>query len=280
MRTIPTALANALLAQTATLCTIWKITRTDSTVLRVTDHDRDLVVSGQTYLAALGYSASAIRTVAGLGANNLDIEGILDAAAITDADLRAGRWDHAAVRVSVVDWSNPAGGVLLLRAGWLGQVEIARGEFRAELLGLSRAFDGTVGEVYQPTCRASLGDARCGVDLGPLTVTGTIDADASDRRTLVDSARTESAGTFDFGLLTWTSGANDGLAMEVRVSTVGGIELQLPMPYAVASGDAYSLTPGCDGLFATCRDRFANVLNFRGEPHVPGTDQLLRFGGQ
>lgn len=280
MRSIPAGLAAAIAAQTAALATLWRVERADGVVLRVTDHDRDLVVGGETYLAALGYRASAIRTAAGLAANNLDIDGVLDDDAITEADLRAGRWDHAAVRVSLVDWSTPAGGVLLLRAGWLGQVEIARGEFRAELLGLSRAFDGTVGEVYQPTCRASLGDARCGVDLGPLTVTGTIDADASDRRTLVDSARTESAGTFDFGLLTWTSGANDGLAMEVRSSTVGGIELQLPMPYAVASGDAYSLTPGCDGLFATCRDRFANVLNFRGEPHVPGTDQLLRFGGQ
>lgn len=280
MRTIPTALANALLAQTASLCTIWKITRTDSTVLRVTDHDRDLVVSGQTYLAALGYSASAIRTLAGLGANNLDIEGILDAAAITDADLRAGRWDHAAVQVSVLDWSNPAGGTLLLRAGWIGQVEISRGSFRAELLGMARAFDSAVGEVYQPTCRASLGDTRCGVDLGALTVTGTIDSTSSDRRTLADAARTEAAGYFDFGLLTWTSGANDGLAMEVRSSSTGTIELQLPMPFAVASGDAYSLTPGCDGLFATCRDRFDNVINFRGEPHVPGTDQLMRFGGQ
>lgn len=280
MRSIPTALANALVAQTAALCTIWQITRTDSTVLRVTDHDRDLVVSGQTYLAALGYSASAIRTLAGLGANNLDIEGILDAAAITDADLRAGRWDHAAVRVSVVDWSNPGGGVLLLRAGWIGQVEISRGSFRAELLGMARAFDGTVGEVYQPTCRASLGDARCGVDLGALTVTGTIDSSSSDRRTLADAARTEAAGYFDFGLLTWTSGANDGLAMEVRASSSGVIELQLPMPYTVASGDAYSLTPGCDGLLATCRDRFDNVVNFRGEPYVPGTDQLMRFGGQ
>jgi hypothetical protein len=37
------------------------------------------------------------------------------------------------------------------------------------------------------------------------------------------------------------------------------------------------LIPGCDKRFATCRDRFTNVHAFGGEPHVPGTDALLRY---
>jgi uncharacterized phage protein (TIGR02218 family) len=52
--------------------------------------------------------------------------------------------------------------------------------------------------------------------------------------------------------------------------------MQLPMPYALTVGDAYSLQPGCDKLLATCKVKFNNVLNFRGEPHVPGTDRLFR----
>ena len=32
-------------------------------------------------------------------------------------------------------------------------------------------------------------------------------------------------------------------------------------------------------LFATCRDRFANAQNFRGEPHLPGNDLLTRYPG-
>jgi hypothetical protein len=33
-------------------------------------------------------------------------------------------------------------------------------------------------------------------------------------------------------------------------------------------------TLGCDKSFATCRDRFANALNFRGFPHMVGNDVL------
>jgi hypothetical protein len=39
------------------------------------------------------------------------------------------------------------------------------------------------------------------------------------------------------------------------------------------------LTQGCDKRAATCAERFANIANFRGEPHLPGFDLLTRFPG-
>jgi cell wall-associated NlpC family hydrolase len=42
-------------------------------------------------------------------------------------------------------------------------------------------------------------------------------------------------------------------------------------------GDAFTIRPGCDKSFATCRAKFANSINFRGFPYVPGTDQVLRY---
>jgi hypothetical protein len=34
---------------------------------------------------------------------------------------------------------------------------------------------------------------------------------------------------------------------------------------------------GCDRALTTCRDRFANVANFRGFPHIPGNDFVLTY---
>jgi len=33
----------------------------------------------------------------------------------------------------------------------------------------------------------------------------------------------------------------------------------------------------CDKRFATCRDRFANGINFRGFPHIPGNDFVIAY---
>jgi len=41
--------------------------------------------------------------------------------------------------------------------------------------------------------------------------------------------------------------------------------------------DHSSFGLGCDRALATCRDRFSNVANFRGFPHIAGNDFGLRY---
>jgi uncharacterized ferritin-like protein (DUF455 family) len=79
--------------------------------------------------------------------------------------------------------------------GWLGEVSLGRNAFSAELRGLTQAYSRTIGELVSPSCRAVLGDARCGVTMGPYTVTGTIDSVHADGVTLYDAARTEAGPT-------------------------------------------------------------------------------------
>ncbi|MEO0810438.1 MAG: DUF2163 domain-containing protein, partial [Pseudomonadota bacterium] len=86
-------------------------------------------------------------------------------------------------------------------------------------------------------------------------------------------------GWFAGGVLTWETGANTGRSIEVKAWTQesGRIELFLPMGYAIQHGDAFRIHPGCDKHLETCIDRFANVLNFRGEPYVPGQDAMMNY---
>jgi uncharacterized phage protein (TIGR02218 family) len=88
-------------------------------------------------------------------------------------------------------------------------------------------------------------------------------------------------GSFTAGKLTFTAGANAGLAVEIKVHRVdeGGvlIELWQQMPEPIAEGDTFTVTAGCDKRFATCRDRFDNIVNFRGFPHIPGNDFVVSY---
>ena len=47
----------------------------------------------------------------------------------------------------------------------------------------------------------------------------------------------------------------------------------------VEIGCRVELREGCDKRFETCVNRFANAVNFRGEPHLPGADLLTRYPG-
>lgn len=275
MKSISPSLLAHMAGELATLATLWKITRTDGQVFGFTDHDADITYGGVTYEAESGYTASAIRTSADLAVDNMEAEGMLSSATITDADLAAGLWDAAAFVIMRVNYADLTMGHEVQRAGTLGNISHGQNHFSAELRGLMQSLQQAVGRVYTPACDAALGDARCGVTLGSYTVTGSVTT-ATSARVFTDTARTEADGYFDGGLITWTSGDNDTYQMEVKSSTSAGvITLQQGMPNGTTIGDTYSLSAGCDKLLATCRDKFSNVVNFRGFPHVPGPDKVI-----
>lgn len=283
MKTLSTPLAALIAGEVTTLATCWKLTRRDGVMLGFTDFNEDIIYASLTYKAATGFSPSAIDNSASLRVDNLDIEGMLSSASLTEADIFAGLYDFAAIDIFHLNYQDISQGIIKLRRGWLGEVSLSKQHFITEVRGLSQAFSQNIGEYFSPSCRASLGDSRCKVNIAAHTVTGSVTSGFSQSG-FTDSARTEANGIFTNGKITFTSGANAGISMEVKeysfkAGTGGTITLVLPMPYAIVAGNTYSLQKGCDKTLATCFSRFNNVVNFRGEPHVPGMDKLLETAG-
>lgn len=273
MKNISGSLNTHIQGESTTLTMCWKLTLRSGAVMGFTSHDRDINYAGVTYQAASGFTPSAVANSADFAVDNMEVEGVLDALTISEGDLLAGKYDFAELEVFLLNYADTSQGVLKLRRGWLGEVSISQGRFVAEVRGLMQRLAHTIGELYSPACRATLGDARCKVAIAGYTVTGSITGITS-QRVLKDTTRAEAAGYFTFGKITFTSGQNNGLSMEVKEYMTGVMVLTLPMPKAVTVGDSYTLTAGCDQTFETCCTRFSNATNFRGEPHVPGAVKM------
>jgi uncharacterized phage protein (TIGR02218 family) len=88
-------------------------------------------------------------------------------------------------------------------------------------------------------------------------------------------------GWFALGRLTWTTGPNAGRVAEVASHEVAAGERRLTLLEApvrpIAVGHGFVVRAGCDKRLETCRDLFANVENFRGFPHIPGQDTVIRY---
>lgn len=277
MRSLSAQLKTHYTGSVATLANCWKLTRKDGVIFGFTDHDRALAISGVNYEPATGMARTAIAARADLSVDTTDVTALLDSATLTEADLMGGKYDGATIEQFAVNWADLTQGTIVLGYGEIGQITTRRGAFRAEVRGLAQKLQQTIGERYSRFCRADLGDARCGVNLASFTVTGAVTA-ATGNQVFTDSARAEAAGYFNFGLLTWTGGNNSGLKMEVKSHTTGGvITLFEAMPKTIQIGDTYSMYAGCDKVFTTCKTKFNNAVNFRGEPHIPGMDETLRY---
>ncbi len=278
MKIISTQLDAHLALEVTTTATCWKLTRRDATVFGFTNHDQDLVVGGVTYQATSGFTPSAVANNSELSVDNLDVEGVIDSAVIAEADIQAGLYDYAQVEIFIVNYADLTQGALNLRTGWLGEIKFSKNKFVAEVRGLMQNLAQGIGSLYSPSCRAKLGDAECGITLASFTVTSSITA-VTDNQVFADSSRAEADGYFAGGVITFTSGLNNGLAMEVKEFVGGLVTLVFPMAYTVAVNDTYSMYAGCDKSFGTCGTKFSNVVNFRGEPHVPGIDRVLKTAG-
>jgi len=283
MLTLSTNMLAHLEQETTTLAQCWLLTREDGKTFGFTTHDEDLTFGGQLYESNKGYSQTATELKSGLSVDDVDLVTFLDSEVITEAELRAGKYDRARLDIFLVNYESFSDGKIYLLKGWrLGLVEIRDEQFFTTVKSITSRLQTPVLEVYAPTCGCyELGDARCGVDVaGSFTDTGTVTS-VSSRRTFIDTSLTAVNHYYQYGLLTWTSGANNNIASEVKdfTSSTDTVDLVDKMPYDIDVGDTFTITAGCDRTFSVCRDIFSNVDNFRGFPHVPGQDKILEYPG-
>ena len=265
-----------------TLAWCWRITRNDGTKLGFTDHDRDLSFDSTVFEASSGLTATEMQSEVGLAVPNLEVTGALRSDRLNADDLAAGVYDHAGIEIFRVNWQSPDQR-LLMRKGTIGEVKRGTTAFAAEVRGLADYLQQERGRIYQFSCDADLGDTRCGVALAAPTLTGTgaVAAMLDARRFNASGLAAYAEGWFGRGLLTWTGGANTGRAIEVKRHVLGpaGFEIETwqDMPAAILVGDTFRVTAGCDKQFVTCRTKFANGVNFRGCPHIPGNDFIVSY---
>jgi len=283
MRTdIPSGLQSHLETRETTLCWCWKITKTDNTVLGFTNHDRDLTFGSVTYEASTGFLGTEIESQLGMSVDNMDVYGAVDSVNISEADIEAGLYDNAEIEVYLVNWEDVSERVIM-KKGNLGEVKRGKTMFQTEVRGISNQLQQVKGRTYQYACDALLGDSRCTKSLAGSTYTGTgaVTSTNSYSSLTASGLGSYANGWFSRGKLTFTSGNNNGIVREVKThfNTDGIVTISLwePTPFEIEAADTFSITAGCDKLFKTCKSKFSNEDNFRGFPHIPGSNTVIQY---
>lgn len=283
MRTLDLGFKAHIESGATRLATCWRIVRTDGVMLGFTDHDEPLVVDGATFEPMLEGGEASSKL--GPQTDTSEVVGVLTADAIAEEDILLGRFDGASVETWRVNWRDTSQRVLLRRAS-IGEITREDGVFRAELRSGQQALNQVRGRLYQALCDAELGDGRCGVDIEDSEFRAeAVVAEMRDRfRIAVIGVEAYAEGWFGFGTATWGSGKRVGLRDRVvshqRLGGVDVLGFGVAVGDWVVEGDAMVVTAGCDRRLATCRDTFSNVPNFRGFPHIPGSDFVLRYPRQ
>jgi uncharacterized phage protein (TIGR02218 family) len=282
MRNISEGLAAHLASGATTLCNCWRISRRDGVTLGFTDHDENLSFDSTLFRAGTGFEGTEIESRFGLAATGSELHGALSDESISENDLVSGKYDNARVELFLADWSNVENR-LLQRCGNIGEIRREGAAFAVESRGLAHQLDQEQGRMFAAPCDADLGDLRCKVDLEnpEFRAEGAIAAVQGAALFTASGLDGYEHDWFTRGKLVWSSGENEGLAVEVKEhrseEDVVTLSLWQTPPNAINIGNTFIITAGCDKRFETCQAKFENALNFRGFPHLPGNDFVVSY---
>ena len=266
-----------------TLC--MRIVPVSGSPIYLTDHPRDLVMSGHTYLSTAGYEFTGHSSTAGFSPASIDLEGIAGASGVTRAAVGSGLFDGARCYGFATTWNAPVEDEEPINVGIFGKTTIVDDGYQIGGVSLVDALNQTVGKTYGAQCPKTFGGteyAGCGVSLAyPNTVTGTLTHVAS-ASVFRDSGRSEAADIFGAGTIAFTSGANAGLKpIEVKQYAADGtITVFESFYYLPAVGDAYTMVRGCRKRLIDCQSRAggSNVANFGGFAYIPNGSTYAQVG--
>lgn len=278
-RTLGGPLTAHIATRSHTRATMLRIDLKDGTSLGITDHNRDLNFDlgdgAISYSASAGILPSDVKLSAGFDADNFEVTGPI-ADLVTREAVLGGRFNRARVRLFQVNWASLGSGAIKILTGDVADARVEGGKFVLAITSDIARFNQVVGSVITPYCAADFGDARCGFT--PEEISATVTAVASDLSFTVGFTGSYANDYFNAGTVEFTSGALAGTA-PVEIfdwSAGGGVTLFTALSDLPEIGDALTVKKGCLRTRDACK-AYGNILNFRGFPEVPGSDQALRM---
>lgn len=270
MRTVSSNLMQDILK--GKIANLMKITLQNGAVYGYTDHDHNLTIDGVTYVPAPGLQKVKMTMTANAEVSNQEFGSAwVDA---PEEDLRAGLFDSAIMEISWGSWQNPGYGRLVVFTGQLGEITWSEEGFKADIVSFMKNLAKNVGNVFTANCRHTLFSGEqtgyvgaCGVNPASYTFSGSVGA-ITIPKWKFSFTSDKPDGYFSNGQITFTSGLNNGLSTVIKSHAGGVLELFLPTAFVINPGDTFNIYAGCDKTLNTCKNKFNNVVNFGGFPHI------------
>lgn len=297
MKTVAPAVLALLATRQFWSANLFTFTLYDGTVLRYTDADKDISSGGHTFLCGGpsqtggpfftgGNNGSGNKVKAhwkvGVDVDTITFDVIPGAALVESVAFltacRLGFFDQATIQIdrAVMPTAYDASaGTIPIFLGYVADVDISRSIATFTVSGgtvlLNRPFPFSV---YQPGCLNTLYDTNCTLSRTSFQATGAATS-GTTANIINDTTLAGATGTYDFGMIKFTSGQNNNFIRGIQTYVHGSpniITLMSPFPFTPAIADSFVIYRGCNKVLSDATrgcTSFSNTANFRGFPFIP-----------
>ena len=244
---------------------------TNAETIRFTSCDRSVVFNGQIYKSCQFINNISFNdleridniTIRFINKDNIELERLLNSKIV--------------IYLSVIDTQNvimKAGNIVCNNAVVIFSGFVENITSNGDLLEISVSsnvakLNYSNSSLFSPICRECLGSAKCGVDLNQYKANGTVSQIISQDCIIGNHRENRSVpvGYYKYGTIKFLSGKLRGITMQIKDEVDGKIYL-LRNTKLIEIGDSYEIFAGCNKTLSVCKNKFNNVVNFRGEPYI------------
>lgn len=270
----------------------WKIqlTSVKNVVFHFTDHTENLLLfDDNVYQAMSSMDSSAQRKQENLESTNKEARGIINSEEITFEMLQTGLFHNARVDEYLVDHRTPWLAPIDYEIYFIRQVSFDGATWHAEIEGMTSLLKRPSGDVWGPMCRVPLfsqGNGKCNalpaVYQQAALITAVTDDNFRFEFTVTNTLWQEN-GFGNDGVVEFITPSSSMFGFTAVIKSYaynapdGDVILQTGTPFPMNVSERVQMVPGCDHIHdGHCTTRFDNLINFQGEPFIPGGDRARR----
>ena len=159
--------------------------------------------------------------------------------------------------------------IFTIFSGFVDSIKREEEIFNINLLSNIAKLNKPITSLFSPICRECLGNAKCGIEINNYKTNGKITEILSQNSFIGTHQQNKktSIGYYRYGTIKMTTGKLKDFSLQLRDEKEGQVIL-LQNTKLLVVGDEYEIFAGCDKTTKTCKEKFNNIINFRGEPFI------------
>lgn len=301
MKPASDALITLLLSKVFERADLYTFTLVNGSVLRYAALDVDVISGGNRYLSNPPIERKDARPTAhwkaGVDTDTWAVHviprqaDVITGAALPDqlnnqpwmAAVKAGALDGATARVDRAyfgAWPDPwtptvtPVGTINIFSGRVAEVDFTR---VSAIITINSWMELLTQEMprnlFQSGCRFTLFGTGCSLNAATFAVNGAVGSGSTP--STINASLGHAAGYYDLGRIVMTSGLNATFSRGVRSWDGTTLKLRAPFPFAIGTGDTFTIYAGCDKQLTTCTTKFSNAANFGGTDLIPAPENAV-----
>lgn len=261
--------------QQLSLC--WHI-KTAEKFFGYTNYSEDLIIKELRYKSDKIINNSSFEQNNDFSENNYEFSLIFDEEEISKQQILAGELDNAYIEVFLINACELSAGKIVINSGYINNIKLKDDLFIIETSGISKKLNKEIIQLYSPFCRAVFGDKKCKINQAKYSFETQVEEVINFNQIKILPFTVQSSNLIN-AEIKFLSGRNSSNTNKIKQVEKTMVFLQNNVQKVVHKGDKLLITPNCDKNFTTCCNIYNNAINFRGEPNIPGIDEILKTAG-